>query len=133
VLDAFVMSPSNHRVHHARNARYIDRNFGGSLVLWDKLFGTYQPEDEAPVYGVTHLPPTRSAITASMGGFPELAADVRAAGGFRPSVRIAFGRPDWEVHDRSSTEPDRVSWSSCVARTRQLRRNGGPSLAQERS
>jgi sterol desaturase/sphingolipid hydroxylase (fatty acid hydroxylase superfamily) len=93
VLDALVMSPSNHRVHHARNARYIDRNFGGSLVVWDKLFGTYQPEDEAPVYGVTHLPPARSAITASMGGFPELAADVRTAGGLRPGVRIAFGRP----------------------------------------
>jgi sterol desaturase/sphingolipid hydroxylase (fatty acid hydroxylase superfamily) len=92
-LDAIVMSPSNHRVHHARNARYIDRNFGGSLVLWDKLFGTYQVEDEVPRYGVLHLPEARTAVTASMGGLPELARDVRRAGSVRRGVRIALGPP----------------------------------------
>jgi sterol desaturase/sphingolipid hydroxylase (fatty acid hydroxylase superfamily) len=92
-LDAIVMSPSNHRVHHAKNPRYIDRNFGGSLVLWDKLFGTYQVEDEAPRYGVLHLPPAGSALAASLGGWPELATDVRAAGSVRHGVRIALGPP----------------------------------------
>jgi alkylglycerol monooxygenase len=93
VLDAVVMSPSNHRVHHARNQRYIDRNFGGSLVLWDKWFGTYQAEDEAPVYGVLHLPDARTGLGASVGGYPELVADARAAGTWRSVAELAFGPP----------------------------------------
>jgi sterol desaturase/sphingolipid hydroxylase (fatty acid hydroxylase superfamily) len=92
-LDALVMSPSNHRVHHARNARYIDRNFGGSLVLWDRLFGTYVSEDEPPVYGVLHLPEASNAVMASIGGYPELVADVRGARSVRAALRTAFGPP----------------------------------------
>ncbi len=46
-------TPSNHRVHHGSNPAYIDKNFGGVLIVWDKLFGTYQPEVEQPVYGIT--------------------------------------------------------------------------------
>ena len=46
-------TPSNHRVHHGRNPKYIDRNHGGVLIVWDRLFGTYQAEEEEPVYGIT--------------------------------------------------------------------------------
>ncbi len=93
LLDAVAMSPSNHRVHHARSAAYIDRNFGGSLVLWDKVFGTYEPEGESPVYGVTHLPPSTSIWGASLGGYPELAAEMRSAPSWRAKAGLAFGRP----------------------------------------
>lgn len=51
VLDAILNSPSHHRVHHGRQAKYIDRNFGGVLIVWDRLFGTFQPEEERPLYG----------------------------------------------------------------------------------
>lgn len=46
-------TPSAHRVHHGSNARYIDRNYAGVFIIWDRLFGTYQPEDEQVRYGVT--------------------------------------------------------------------------------
>jgi sterol desaturase/sphingolipid hydroxylase (fatty acid hydroxylase superfamily) len=92
-LDATVMSPSNHRVHHARNQIYLDRNFGGSLVLWDKLFGTYEPEDETPVYGVLHLPLAHSTAGRSLGGYPELLSDMRHAAGVRSALRLAVGPP----------------------------------------
>ena len=49
----FLNTPSAHRVHHASNEQYIDRNYGGTLIIYDKLFGTYTPEGERPVYGVT--------------------------------------------------------------------------------
>ena len=52
-LDAVLNTPSNHRVHHGSNAKYIDRNHGGVLIVWDRLFGTYQREEEEPAYGVT--------------------------------------------------------------------------------
>ena len=87
------MSPSNHRVHHARNQIYLDRNFGGSLVLWDKLFGTYEPEDEAPVYGVLHLPPAHSTAGRSLGGYPELLSDMRHAGRGPGGAGLAIGPP----------------------------------------
>ena len=49
-------TPSHHRVHHARNPRYLDKNYAGVLIIWDRLFGTFQPEldEEAPRYGLVH-------------------------------------------------------------------------------
>ena len=52
-LEKIFNTPSNHRVHHASNPRYIDKNFGGVLIVWDRLFGTYQAETEKTIYGVT--------------------------------------------------------------------------------
>ena len=53
ILERIINTPALHRVHHASNPRYIDKNFGGILMIWDRLFGTYQPEKEKPVYGLT--------------------------------------------------------------------------------
>jgi sterol desaturase/sphingolipid hydroxylase (fatty acid hydroxylase superfamily) len=48
-FDGWANTPSNHRVHHARNARYFNKNFGGALIVWDRMFGTYEPEhDDEP-------------------------------------------------------------------------------------
>jgi sterol desaturase/sphingolipid hydroxylase (fatty acid hydroxylase superfamily) len=52
-LEGLIDTPSAHRVHHGVNPLYIDRNFGGVLLIWDKLFGTYQPETEKVKYGLT--------------------------------------------------------------------------------
>jgi alkylglycerol monooxygenase len=46
-------TPSHHRVHHARNPKYLDKNYAGTLIIWDRMFGTFQPEEEEPVYGLT--------------------------------------------------------------------------------
>lgn len=53
LLEWVLNTPSNHRVHHGRDPKYIDRNHGGTLMVWDRLFGTYQTEEEEPVYGIT--------------------------------------------------------------------------------
>lgn len=62
ILDRIINTPSLHRVHHASNPRYIDKNFGGILMIWDRLFGTYQPEIETPVYGLTENINTNNPI-----------------------------------------------------------------------
>lgn len=54
VLDLIFNTPSNHRVHHASNPDYLDKNMGGILIIFDHLFGTYTPEKEKPIYGITH-------------------------------------------------------------------------------
>ena len=51
-LELFLNTPSHHRVHHGINPKYIDKNYGGILIVWDRLFGTFAPEEEEPVYGL---------------------------------------------------------------------------------
>jgi sterol desaturase/sphingolipid hydroxylase (fatty acid hydroxylase superfamily) len=53
ILEGILSTPSAHRVHHASNKIYLDKNFGGVLIIWDRLFGTYTQEQEKPVYGTT--------------------------------------------------------------------------------
>ncbi|EDV28202.1 uncharacterized protein TRIADDRAFT_3988, partial [Trichoplax adhaerens] len=52
-LEYFLNTPSHHRVHHSRNPQYIDKNYAGVLIIWDRIFGTFEPEDEEGVYGLT--------------------------------------------------------------------------------
>ena len=52
-LEWFLNTPSHHRVHHGSDAKYIDKNFGGILIIWDRIFGTFQKEEELPNYGLT--------------------------------------------------------------------------------
>ena len=56
VIDYVFNSPANHRVHHAKNPQYLDKNCGGALIIWDRLFGTYAEEHEAPVFGTVDPP-----------------------------------------------------------------------------
>src|SRR6185369_17013266 len=56
VIDFVFNSPSNHRVHHSRDPRHIDKNLGGLLIIWDRLFGTYQREEGPVVYGAEQMP-----------------------------------------------------------------------------
>ena len=52
-LEWVLNTPSHHRVHHARNPKYLDKNYAGTLIIWDRMFGTFQAEEEEPVYGLT--------------------------------------------------------------------------------
>lgn len=52
-LEWFMNTPSHHRVHHARNPKYLDKNYAGIFIIWDRMFGTFEPEEEPVVYGVT--------------------------------------------------------------------------------
>lgn len=92
VFDLVLVTPTNHRVHHASNPGYLDCNFGGGLIVWDRLFGTYVPETETPTFGLTHDSPSRGPLAIGVGGHPDLWRDLMAAA---PSDRlaVALGRP----------------------------------------
>ena len=68
-LEWVLNTPSHHRVHHARNPKYLDRNYAGTLIIWDRMFGTFQAEEEEPVYGLTSrsIAGTRSGPTCTSG------------------------------------------------------------------
>jgi sterol desaturase/sphingolipid hydroxylase (fatty acid hydroxylase superfamily) len=92
-LDRILTTPSNHRVHHGSNAEYVDRNFGGSTMIWDHFFGTYTAETVTPVYGLTKAFAAKNPLTIVAGGYPELVREMRDAPGARARVAMCLGRP----------------------------------------
>lgn len=94
-LDGVFNTPSAHRVHHGKNENYIDKNYGGVLMLWDRLFGTYQAEEEPVEYGV--LKPVNSVNPIAI-NFSEFWSIIKDVWGSRSPVqawRYVFGRPGW--------------------------------------
>ena len=98
--EAIFNTPSHHRVHHGSNARYLDRNHAGVLIIWDKLFGTFSPElDREPVvYGLTENLETEDPITVLVHGYRDLFRDAMRALSWRDRLRYASMPPGWS-HD----------------------------------
>ncbi|CAH0440723.1 hypothetical protein LMG9673_01518 [Ralstonia pseudosolanacearum] len=65
-----------HRVHHAQNPQYIDRNYAGVLTVWDRLFGSFVPEEAAPVFGITRRSRSHNPITLTFHEWRDMWADV---------------------------------------------------------
>jgi alkylglycerol monooxygenase len=86
-------TPSHHRVHHGTNTSYLDKNYGGILIIWDRLFGTYASETEAPVYGLTKPLRTLNPVWGNLAIFAELAAATGRASGLA-RFRLWLARPD---------------------------------------
>ena len=94
-LDEIFNTPSVHRVHHASNEKYLDKNFGGILMIWDKLFGTYQREEEQPVYGLTKNINTNNPIKINFIEYHNIWKDVRKCRTLKDKLRIIFGGLTW--------------------------------------
>jgi sterol desaturase/sphingolipid hydroxylase (fatty acid hydroxylase superfamily) len=93
-------TPSNHSVHHARNPRYVDRNMGGVLMIWDHLFGTYAAEDpeEPPDYGVVSQidkPPSYNPAILTFREYASIIADMAEPGPLAQRLKHLWGPPEW--------------------------------------
>lgn len=98
-LEHIFVTPSHHRVHHASNPRYLDKNMGMIFIFWDKLFGTFVPEDDAepPRYGLTKPLPKRDPLTLVFHEWRAIADDVRQrAHGWREKLAYIFAPPGWK-------------------------------------
>ncbi|MFN8342854.1 MAG: sterol desaturase family protein [Cyclobacteriaceae bacterium] len=93
-LEYVLITPSHHGVHHACNERYLNKNYGDIFVFWDKLFGTFQREDEKPVFGLTHPLRTKSFLWQHFHYYIELIEACRRSGSFIQSIKIIFGKPE---------------------------------------
>ena len=106
-LEGILNTPSHHRVHHARNPRYIDRNYGAVLIIWDRLFGTYVPEREPPIYGLTRPLRSFNALWAECQPLWELAGWTRHAPRLRDRMRVWLAPPErsfvWAAPDSKLT------------------------------
>ena len=94
--EAIFNTPSHHRVHHGANEQYLDKNYGGILIVWDKLFGTYEPEHERVRYGLTTNIQTHNPIKVAYHEFVAIWHDVRAATSWRERLGYMFRGPGWE-------------------------------------
>ncbi len=89
-------TPSHHRVHHGSQDQYLDRNYAGILIVWDRLFGTFEPEGERVRYGLTTNIDTYNPARVAFGEFGALWRDVRAARGWRDRLGYVVNGPGWE-------------------------------------
>ncbi|MEU2784196.1 sterol desaturase family protein [Streptomyces sp. NPDC007110] len=88
-------TPSHHRVHHGSNNVYLDRNYGGILIIWDRLFRTFQPEGERVVYGLTKNIDTYIPLRVAFHEYAATWHDIRTATRWRDRAGYAFGPPGW--------------------------------------
>lgn len=103
-------TPSHHRVHHGRNPKYLDRNHAGALIVWDRLFGTFQVEEEEPVYGITTPLRSWNPLWANVHGFVDIFRAVAGARTWRDRWMFVFGPPGWRpVHQGGPVAPPQVS------------------------
>jgi sterol desaturase/sphingolipid hydroxylase (fatty acid hydroxylase superfamily) len=104
-LEWVLNTPSHHRVHHATNPRYLDANYAGVLIIWDRMFGSFVEErdDEKPVYGIvanlTSFNPFRIAMHEWVG----MGRDFVTARNWRERMAFLFGRPGWSADGSRST------------------------------
>lgn len=88
-------TPHHHEVHHCRNACYIDKNFAGVFIVWDKLFGTFTPQTEKPVFGVAQLTSTLNPVKAQVTTLQAVFAEAGRRQGWRAKAQALFGPPDY--------------------------------------
>ncbi|RZA00266.1 MAG: sterol desaturase family protein, partial [Moraxellaceae bacterium] len=76
-LEYIFNTPSHHRVHHASNLCYINKNFGGMFIIWDRLFGTYAEEIEPVVYGISYIKPSANPLKVLFGSWLTLSRIIK--------------------------------------------------------
>ncbi len=106
-FDRWFCSPSNHRAHHAVNDQYIDRNYGGILIIWDRMFGSFQEEDDADpcVYGTRGQLHSWDPVWANVDVYWSLAKDSWRTRNWADKVRVWFNPPGWQPADLAQSHP----------------------------
>lgn len=88
-------TPSNHRVHHGSQEKYINKNYGATFIIWDRIFGTYQEEEEQVIYGITkNIDHKHDPIHINFHEYADIIRDVRTARSFREAMFFIFGDPE---------------------------------------
>lgn len=114
-FEAVFNTPSHHRVHHARNPRYLDRNYAGVLIVWDRLFGTFEPEraEEPCRYGLVKNIASFNPLRVAFHEWAGIATDLRRARSPREIVGYLFGRPGWSADGSRETSLEiRARWAA---------------------
>ncbi|MCG8325866.1 MAG: sterol desaturase family protein, partial [Thiotrichales bacterium] len=104
-LEWLLNTPSHHRVHHGSDDAYLDRNYGGILILWDRLFGSFQAETERPRYGLTRDFDSVNPLVVWFSELPQFFRDLAAARSWREVWMLTFGPPGWRPEPHGTARP----------------------------
>lgn len=91
-------TPSHHRVHHGSQLKYLDKNYAGIFIIWDKFFGSFQKEEEEAVYGLTKNIDSKNPFFLVSHELLDMLSDVRRAQSFKDKIRYLLNAPGWS-HD----------------------------------
>ncbi|MBV8970954.1 MAG: sterol desaturase family protein [Sphingomonadaceae bacterium] len=112
-LEWLLNTPSHHRVHHGSNPRYLDRNYGGVFIVWDRLFGTFEPEEEPVRYGLVHNIASFNPVVTATHEWVAIGRDLWRARTWRGRWMALLGPPGWREDGRGSTADDiRAAWAA---------------------
>ena len=98
-LEWVLNTPSHHRVHHGVDPQYVDRNYGGIFIVWDRLFGTFRREAREPVYGTVKPACSWNPVLVNAAGWLDLVARCRATRSFLDKARVWTSPPEWRPRD----------------------------------
>jgi sterol desaturase/sphingolipid hydroxylase (fatty acid hydroxylase superfamily) len=116
-FEAVMNTPAHHRVHHAVNPRYLDRNYAGVFIVWDRMFGSFEAErgDDPPRYGTVKPLGSYNLFWAALHEWVEMARDARRAPGLKAKLAYLVREPGWS-HDgsRETSEMIRARWAASV-------------------
>lgn len=93
-------TPSHHRVHHGVNDAYLDKNYAGIFIIWDRMFGTFVEETETPRYGIIKPLNSYNMLRINTHGWAEMLAAMRGKKTFKGKLRCVFGAPAMEFEER---------------------------------
>lgn len=142
-FEAVMNTPSHHRVHHATNPRYLDRNYAGVFIVWDRIFGTFEPErdDDRPRYGIVHNLGSFNVLWAAVHEWVGIAKDVWRAPTWRARLNYMIRPPGWS-HDGSRDTSETIkarweatrqergeAWKKPISSSSDVDRAGAPSQA----
>ncbi|MGK7390218.1 MAG: sterol desaturase family protein [Candidatus Cyclobacteriaceae bacterium M2_1C_046] len=94
-LEKFLNTPSHHRVHHGKNPKYIDKNHAGVFIIWDKMFGTFQQEEERPTYGTTKPVNSWNPVWVNFEHYNTMLHDLKKIEGYKNKLKYIFYKPGW--------------------------------------
>lgn len=95
-LEEFMVTPSNHRVHHGTQRKYLDRNHGGIFIIWDRMFGSFEWETDEPIYGLTKPVNSFNPITVNLHVFKDMFFQIFKCKSIGDVFKTIFGPPGWK-------------------------------------
>lgn len=92
-IEYIFVTPSHHRVHHSKNEKYLDKNFGSTFIIWDRIFGTFQAEEEQAIYGITKPVNSYNPITLNFHEWKDITLDIIRSHSFKEAYAMTFTSP----------------------------------------
>jgi sterol desaturase/sphingolipid hydroxylase (fatty acid hydroxylase superfamily) len=121
-IEWWLNTPSHHRVHHGVDPKYIDKNYAGMFIVWDRLFGTFQEEEEEPTYGIVKPLASFDSLWANVEYFAVMAKMARETKSWRDKLLVPFMPPEWRPRDLGGRvtipEVDRAKYRKYSVETR---------------